>query len=138
MTGRRFPFFQARPAAAARLFLLLSALCLAALVLTEAGEYLLSARRESVRLSADAPASPRLLPNGEGVEERRVSINEATLESLQQAPGIGPALAQAILDAREEIGSFAFWEELLDVPGIGQKRLDALAEYFYCPLPDPI
>ena len=123
---------KARPTAA-RLFLLACILCLAAVVLVESGEYLLSARRKVTCITAEAPAE-QLLP-GEAKEEQRMSINDATPDALQRTPGVGPALAQAILDTREEMGGFAFWEEVLEVPGIGRKRLDALAEYFFCPLP---
>lgn len=55
-----------------------------------------------------------------------VHINDATLEELQALPGIGPALAQAILDYRTEHGPFARLEDLDNVPGLGPAKLETL------------
>ncbi|MFR8001456.1 MAG: ComEA family DNA-binding protein [Hydrogeniiclostridium sp.] len=50
-----------------------------------------------------------------------LSINRASAEELDTLPGIGPSLAQAILEYREEHGGFSTLEELMEVPGIGEK-----------------
>ncbi len=55
-----------------------------------------------------------------------VDLNTATAEQLDALPGIGPTTAQRILEHRARIGRFQRVEELLDVPGIGQAKLDAL------------
>jgi competence protein ComEA len=59
-------------------------------------------------------------PSGGGV----VFINSATIEELQTLPGVGPALAQRIIDYREENGDFASLEDLDQVSGIGPTLLE--------------
>jgi len=58
--------------------------------------------------------------------DRRVNLNTATREELEALPGIGPALAQAILDRRREKGPFRRLEDLLEVRGIGPATLERL------------
>lgn len=57
-----------------------------------------------------------------------VRINSASAGELQQLPGIGPALAQRIVDIRSR-GRFASVEDLLRVPGIGKAKLAKLRDY---------
>ena len=53
-----------------------------------------------------------------------VNVNTATAEELETLTGIGPALAQSILDYRAEHGDFQTAEELLNVKGIGEAKLE--------------
>jgi competence protein ComEA len=55
-----------------------------------------------------------------------VNLNTATLEQLDTLDGVGPGIAQRILDYRQQHGGFRRVEELGEVPGIGAKRLTAL------------
>ena len=55
-----------------------------------------------------------------------VNVNTASAEELEALTGIGPTLAQAIVDYRTEHGAFEAPEELLNVKGIGEKKLEAI------------
>lgn len=58
----------------------------------------------------------------------RVRINSASASELQQLPGIGPALAQRIVETRSS-GRFTSTEDLLRVPGIGKAKMAKLRDY---------
>jgi len=57
-----------------------------------------------------------------------ISLATATQPQLEELDGIGPVLAQAILEYRDENGGFRSVEELQEVSGIGEVRLEALRE----------
>ena len=57
-----------------------------------------------------------------------VHINSASVEELSALPGVGPALAQAIITYREDNGPFTSLEDLDNVPGIGPSKLDAIRD----------
>ena len=57
-----------------------------------------------------------------------IDLNRATAEQLDVLPGIGPATAAAIVTYREQVGPFAAVDDLLNVPGIGPAKLDALRD----------
>ncbi|WP_327275304.1 ComEA family DNA-binding protein [Streptomyces sp. NBC_01224] len=51
-----------------------------------------------------------------------VSLNRATVEQLDTLPGVGPVLAQHIVDYRTQHGGFRSVDELREVNGIGERR----------------
>jgi len=55
-----------------------------------------------------------------------LDLNSATLDELIDLPGIGPVLAQRIIEYREKHGGFKTVEELLEIRGIGPKRFEQL------------
>ena len=84
-----------------------------------------------------APASPEgysvaverevseeaLAPVGEPV-----NVNTAAAEELERLPGVGPALARAIIDYREAHGAFTSIDELTNVSGIGAAKLEGFRD----------
>lgn len=64
----------------------------------------------------------------EGAGDARVDLNSADLAALDTLPRIGPALAQRIIDWRDANGRFTAVEDLLAVPGIGDKMLESLRD----------
>lgn len=58
-----------------------------------------------------------------------ISINEADSNDLESLPGIGPTLAQRIIEYRHEHGSFTTVEELKNVRGIGEKLFQKILPY---------
>jgi len=57
-----------------------------------------------------------------------VSLSSATVEELDQLPGVGPITAQKIVDFRTEHGPFASVDDLDAVPGIGPTRIEQLRD----------
>jgi competence protein ComEA len=58
-----------------------------------------------------------------------VNVNTASATELQQVPGIGPATAEKILQARKSYGRFKSVNDLEAIRGIGAKRLDKMRKY---------
>lgn len=65
----------------------------------------------AVPMPAQAPAA----------EKATVNLNAATLDQLATLPGIGPKVAERILEYRTKNGGFKKIEELMNVKGIGEK-----------------
>lgn len=63
-----------------------------------------------------------------GAPGAKVNLNNATMDQLDELPGVGPVTAKSILDWRTKNGSFTKVEDLLDVKGIGQATLDDLRD----------
>jgi competence protein ComEA len=55
-----------------------------------------------------------------------IDLNTATASDLDALPGIGPSTAAAIVRQRETTGRFTSVDALLDVPGIGRSKLEAI------------
>lgn len=56
----------------------------------------------------------------------KININTASERRLEQLPGVGKDIAELIVSYRKEVGSFRSVSELKEIPGIGERRLEAL------------
>jgi comEA protein len=63
------------------------------------------------------------------LSKRIISINSADKDTLAKLTGIGPHLAQKIIDYRREFGSFNSKEDILKVKGMGPKKYQAIKDY---------
>jgi len=75
---------------------------------------------------APAAGSAGATGAGAGPPGAPINLNTATLEQLDTLDGVGPGIAQRILDYHEQHGGFSRVEEIGEVPGIGAKRLATL------------
>ncbi len=62
-------------------------------------------------------------------EARKVDINVSTSEEITAIPGIGEVLAGRIVEYRNAHGGFSAIEDLLNVKGVGEKKLEKIREH---------
>ena len=95
------------------------------------------AGRTGMRVVTERKADPEALVQG-GLENEKpypvmpgdvININTADTAQLQRLPGIGPALAGAVITWREENGPFGAPSDLKKVPGIGEEIFAAVSDY---------
>jgi len=79
--------------------------------------------------SADAAASTGSAATENDAPTETIDLNSADENELETLPGIGAALAERIVAFRELNGPFGSPDDLLDVGGMTQGRLDAIAPY---------
>lgn len=60
-------------------------------------------------------------------ETQKISLNSATLEQLDSLPGIGPSIAQRIIDYRNNI-PFVELEQIKEIKGIGDKLYEKIKD----------
>ena len=80
-------------------------------------------------VSGVAPAQDEAALEIDSLTNPQINLNTADAEALQYIPGIGPSRAADIIRLREEKGGFNAVEELLQVPGIGEKTLLDIAKF---------
>jgi competence protein ComEA len=72
--------------------------------------------------------SPGGAPGAGGAGSGKINLNSATLAELDSLPGVGPVLAQRILDHRTAKGGFKTVGDLRNVDGIGASRFEELKD----------
>jgi competence protein ComEA len=75
------------------------------------------------------PAGAQASGGGRSAQGGTVNINSATEADFENLPGIGPVLAQKIVDYREQHGPFRSVQDLMKVSGIGAKKFESLQAY---------
>lgn len=73
--------------------------------------------------TAAAPRETKPLPT------RKINLNKATIEELSLLPGVGPATAETIIEHRKTNGAFSSVDDLDDIKGIGEKKLEKIRPY---------
>lgn len=73
------------------------------------------------------PGEPAPEPLSESSGDK-ININTASLEELDELPGIGPTIAQRIVDYRTENGPFQTIEDIMNVSGVGPSTFDNIKE----------
>ena len=91
--------------------------------LVDGEQVVVQKKGESPAAAAPAGAGSAQQPGG------KVNINSATESDFENLPGIGPVLAQKIVDYRDQHGPFRSIQDLMKVSGIGQKKFDSLQAY---------
>ncbi len=87
----------------------------------------------------DRPDSPIMQNVNEEIGDKEethatdlyVNINNAGINELSSLPGIGIKTAETIIDYRESVGRFTSIEQLLEVPGIGEGKLQQIRDFIY-------
>jgi len=61
----------------------------------------------------------------------KLDLNKATVEQLDELPGVGPSLAQKIVEVRKMLGGYKSVDDLEEVPRMGKITLERLKQYVY-------
>lgn len=85
--------------------------------------YVPTVGEQQAALAAGGAEGGAATVSGAGTSSGLVNINTASAAELQTLSGIGPSMAQSIIDERTKNGAFASVDDLMRVSGIGEKKL---------------
>jgi len=77
-------------------------------------------------IAAQVPAASPVATTAPVKTVSKVNLNRASVDELQTLPGVGPVLAQRMVDWRKAHGRYRAVDDLQEVKGIGKKRLEQL------------
>jgi competence protein ComEA len=92
------------------------------------GQQIVVPRAGAAQTGATPAGSPHSADSASGGPVTGIHLSTATVEQLDGVDGIGPTLAQRIIEYRDAHGGFRSLAELAQVDGIGEKRLATLRE----------
>ena len=81
----------------------------------------------AVALATASPVAEILTAPCQSAQSQAINLNSATRSQLEALPGVGPVMAQRIIDWREHNGRFSDIRELREIDGIGEKVFRKLA-----------
>lgn len=84
---------------------------------------------EKTYITSESGNNVIIADNLQSEKNQKVNINDANQEKLEELPGIGPSIAQKIIEYRKKIGKFTSIEQLLEVSGIGEAKYAKIKEY---------
>jgi competence protein ComEA len=96
--------------------------------LADGQQVVVPARQPRAVAAAAAPVAGGAGADGAPTPTGPVQLSVATVEQLDELPGIGPVTAQKIVDYRTEHGTFHTVDDLDEVPGIGPARVEQLRD----------
>ena len=83
----------------------------------------------AIQYDGTMPQPARLPPALANIFFQPIPINRADADILTSLPGIGPVLAERIVQRRDQHGPFRSKDELLHITGIGEKKLDGIVDH---------
>ena len=92
----------------------------------KSGKSTLPSQHPEIPRALTAKGNPSSKADPEYLRTHQINLNTATAEELQLLPGIGPSMAQKILDYRAQNGPFETVDDLTKIRGIGQVTLEKL------------
>lgn len=87
-------------------------------------------------ITADTAQDHEQITAEKKAQSLEINVNTASLNELQELPGIGPAYSKRIIEYRKKHGGFSAVDELIKIKGIGKKRLEKLQPFVKLKDPD--
>lgn len=100
--------------------------------LVDGSQYIIPAQGDQPLSAEIANPAGQTVNKGTAGEGDKVNINTATAKELESLDGIGPVLAERIIEHRDSVGSFRDINGLLDVKGIGTGKFEGIRDKITC------